>query len=223
VDCRNNRLLDGVTSLSTPVQAASPRIPSIKVISGGTSVDTLISEFLDLTRPLEFSGKCVTIPSTTSVLHQAHQPLTDQVDWHLTGSQSPKPSSRPWYAMVLFAVLRVLCPPHYTSCPRRATVGVPAATIEHSTPEPFPTATRPPYTRLHSPAIWLPFFLQDRPGEGLQPNSRSPQRHEEDRHHHSFWPIRVSLHVIRLAQRHPRRFSASWTTFCGESTSASLT
>jgi hypothetical protein len=28
VDCRNNRLLDGVTSLSTPAQAASPRTPA---------------------------------------------------------------------------------------------------------------------------------------------------------------------------------------------------
>jgi hypothetical protein len=51
VDCRNNRLLDGVTSLSAPAQASNPRIPSIKVISSGTSVDTLLSEFPDFTRP----------------------------------------------------------------------------------------------------------------------------------------------------------------------------
>jgi hypothetical protein len=50
VDCRNNRLLD-VTSLSTPAQAASPRIPSIKVINTGTSVDALLSELPDLIRP----------------------------------------------------------------------------------------------------------------------------------------------------------------------------
>jgi hypothetical protein len=51
VDCRNNRLLDGVTSLSTPAQAANSLIPSIKTISSGTAVDGLLAEFLDLTRP----------------------------------------------------------------------------------------------------------------------------------------------------------------------------
>jgi hypothetical protein len=50
VDCRNNHLLD-VTSLSTPAQAASPRIPSIKVINTGTSVDALLFEFPDLIHP----------------------------------------------------------------------------------------------------------------------------------------------------------------------------
>jgi hypothetical protein len=35
---------------------------------------------------------------------------------------------------------RVLNPPHFTSCPRRTTVGIPAETIEHWTPVPFQTA-----------------------------------------------------------------------------------
>jgi hypothetical protein len=48
VVCRNNRLLDGVTSLSAPAKAASSLIRSVKVISGGTSVDTLPLEFPDL-------------------------------------------------------------------------------------------------------------------------------------------------------------------------------
>jgi hypothetical protein len=52
VDFRNNRLLDSVTSLSVPAQTASSRIPIIKVINNGTSVDTLISEFPELTRPI---------------------------------------------------------------------------------------------------------------------------------------------------------------------------
>jgi hypothetical protein len=51
VDCKNNRLLDAVTSLSAPAQAASSQTPSVKVISGGSSVDTLLSEFPDLIRP----------------------------------------------------------------------------------------------------------------------------------------------------------------------------
>jgi hypothetical protein len=36
VDCRRKRLLDGVTSLTTPAKTASPMIPSVKVISTGT-------------------------------------------------------------------------------------------------------------------------------------------------------------------------------------------
>jgi hypothetical protein len=39
VDCRNNRLLDGVTStsMSTPGLITSPSVPSVKVIAGGTT------------------------------------------------------------------------------------------------------------------------------------------------------------------------------------------
>jgi cleavage and polyadenylation specificity factor subunit 1 len=50
VGCKSNRLLDAVTSLSAPAEAASLQTPSVKVISGGSSVDTLISEFSDLIR-----------------------------------------------------------------------------------------------------------------------------------------------------------------------------
>jgi hypothetical protein len=51
VDCRNNRLLDGVTSLSVPAQAASALIPSVKTIIGETPIDSLLAEFPDLTGP----------------------------------------------------------------------------------------------------------------------------------------------------------------------------
>jgi hypothetical protein len=50
VDCRNNRLLDGITS-SAPANAASAHIPSVKTISDGTPVDSLLAEFPDLIRP----------------------------------------------------------------------------------------------------------------------------------------------------------------------------
>jgi len=36
VDCKNNRLLDGLTSLSTPGFNTPPSVPSVKVIAGGT-------------------------------------------------------------------------------------------------------------------------------------------------------------------------------------------
>jgi hypothetical protein len=51
VDCKNNRILDGVTSLSTSTQAATLLILSIKVTSGGTPFDNLLSDFADLTCP----------------------------------------------------------------------------------------------------------------------------------------------------------------------------
>jgi hypothetical protein len=50
VDCRNSRLLNGVTS-SASAQAASARIPSVKTISDSTPVDSHLPKFPDLTRP----------------------------------------------------------------------------------------------------------------------------------------------------------------------------
>jgi len=51
VDCRNNRLLDGFTSLSTPGFNAPSSVPSVKVIGGGTPLDSLLEEFPELTKP----------------------------------------------------------------------------------------------------------------------------------------------------------------------------
>ena len=51
VDCRNNRILDGITSLSAPAQSASPRFSSVKTIRGTAPVDDLFAEFPDLARP----------------------------------------------------------------------------------------------------------------------------------------------------------------------------
>jgi hypothetical protein len=50
VDCRNNRLLDQVTTLSTPAQAARTQTPCVRTIVGGTPTDSLLDEFPDLTR-----------------------------------------------------------------------------------------------------------------------------------------------------------------------------
>jgi hypothetical protein len=51
VDCRNNHLLDEVTSFSSPAQPANSLIPSVKTISSGTPVDSFLAEFPDFTRP----------------------------------------------------------------------------------------------------------------------------------------------------------------------------
>jgi hypothetical protein len=55
--CRNNRLLDGVTLLSVPAQAASALVPSVKTVIGRTPIDSILGEFPDLTRQPEFSAK----------------------------------------------------------------------------------------------------------------------------------------------------------------------
>jgi hypothetical protein len=49
VECRNDRLLDGVTS--GPAQGTISVIPSMKTITGCTPVNSLIAEFPDLTCP----------------------------------------------------------------------------------------------------------------------------------------------------------------------------
>jgi hypothetical protein len=51
VDCRNIRLLDGITSLSVQAQAANALAPSVKTITDGTVIDSILAEFPDLTRP----------------------------------------------------------------------------------------------------------------------------------------------------------------------------
>jgi hypothetical protein len=51
VDCRNNRLLDGVTSLSKPGLIAPPSVPSVKTITGSTPPDSLLEKFPELTKP----------------------------------------------------------------------------------------------------------------------------------------------------------------------------
>jgi len=51
VDCRNNRLLDGVISLSKPGLTAQLSVPSVKIIAGSTPPDSLLEEFPGLTKP----------------------------------------------------------------------------------------------------------------------------------------------------------------------------
>jgi hypothetical protein len=51
VECRNNRLLDRVMSLSSPAQPDNSLTPSVKTIIIGTPVDSFLAEFQDLIRP----------------------------------------------------------------------------------------------------------------------------------------------------------------------------
>jgi len=51
VDCRKNRILDGITTQSKQAQTASRHFPSVKTIGNNTPAGVLFSEFQDLTRP----------------------------------------------------------------------------------------------------------------------------------------------------------------------------
>jgi hypothetical protein len=51
VDCRNNRLLDGITSLFTPCHIAPPSVQSVKVIGAEALPDSFLEKFPALTRP----------------------------------------------------------------------------------------------------------------------------------------------------------------------------
>ncbi|PNF34364.1 hypothetical protein B7P43_G15490 [Cryptotermes secundus] len=57
VDCRNERLMDRVTTLSVQAQATSMQISSVKTNTGGTPIESLISEFPDLIRPARVQRK----------------------------------------------------------------------------------------------------------------------------------------------------------------------
>jgi hypothetical protein len=43
--------MNGVTSLTVPAQAAKSLVPSVKIITGGSAIDNLLSEFPDLILP----------------------------------------------------------------------------------------------------------------------------------------------------------------------------
>jgi len=51
VDCKHNRLLDSITSLSTPGSLAPSSVTSVKVIAGGMPTDNLLKEFPELITP----------------------------------------------------------------------------------------------------------------------------------------------------------------------------
>ncbi len=51
VDCRNNRLLDGITSLSSPGHRTKSTVLSVKTIASDAVMDKLLSEFPALVKP----------------------------------------------------------------------------------------------------------------------------------------------------------------------------
>ncbi|CAK1598304.1 unnamed protein product [Parnassius mnemosyne] len=56
VDCRNKRLIDGVTSLSTIALPANLDIFSVKIVTGDSVYHDVLKEFPDMTRPAGVQG-----------------------------------------------------------------------------------------------------------------------------------------------------------------------
>jgi hypothetical protein len=107
----------------------------VKVISGSTSVDSLLYEFPNLTSP-----------------NGVQREVRNNTVNHIRTTPGPPVTCRPrrlapdWLAIAKteldaqLAAPRVLGLPHCTSCAKRTTVGVPAVTTERSTPGLLATA-----------------------------------------------------------------------------------
>jgi hypothetical protein len=170
VGCRNNRLLYGVTVC--PTQAASSLVPCVKVIIGGSAIDSLLSEFPDPSRPTGVQsevcpctvnhirttpGPPVTFRATSIGTEPAHY-RQSRVRLHVAGRH--RSSIREYL---------VVCPTH------RSQVGQRLATLQrlqtarrthHSRP-----LSRQSYPLLLSRAFRLFGLLQNQSGGSIQPNT----------------------------------------------------
>ena len=92
VDCRNNHLLHGVTSLCTPGLIAPLSVRSVKVIAGGTPPDSLLEEFPGLTKPAGTHREVQHNKTHHTAEHPARLKPAAHAAWHQTAWPSPKPS-----------------------------------------------------------------------------------------------------------------------------------
>jgi cleavage and polyadenylation specificity factor subunit 1 len=129
VDCRNNRLLDGVTWLTAPGLMALPSVCNVKVIAGCTPPDSLREEFPELTKPT--GSHCEARHSMTHHIWTTPGPPVachPPANLILTIWLSPRPSSMPCCRTAQPDALRAHSRPPSISCPRRTAVGGPVET-----------------------------------------------------------------------------------------------
>ena len=84
VDWRNNHLLEGVTSLSTPGLITPLSIRSVKLIAGGTPPDGLLEEFPGLTKPTGSHREVQHNTTHHTAQHSAHLKPAAHAAWHQT-------------------------------------------------------------------------------------------------------------------------------------------
>jgi hypothetical protein len=189
VDCRTNRLLDGVTSQSVPAPATSALIPSIKTITGRTPFDSLFAEFHDLTHPAGVQR--VVRHNTDHIRTVLHPPVTCRPRRrHRICSLSPKPSLKPCCGTDQLVARKAPGLRRYTLYPGRTTCSVPLAISETSTPVPLTNATLSDISMIPPTSSRL-FHFQNRPRESLKPNSRPYRQYTEYGHYHSTRTYRV--------------------------------
>jgi len=134
IECRHNRLLDGVTSLSTPGLIAPPSVPTVKVMAGSPP---------SRQPPRGVPGAAQTYRDTSRDAAQHHaqhsyntrpaSSLPPAPSCPMTAWPQLRPSSTPCCRTVQQDALRDHSRPPSISCPRRTTVGDPVETTEHST------------------------------------------------------------------------------------------
>jgi hypothetical protein len=173
VDCRNDSLLDSITSLSAPAQAARSLVPSVKIITDVQAIDSLLSRVPGPHSPNRSPARGTSPHCPPHRDHNkptSHMPATStgteptryrqsRVQGHVAGRHGSSlreflvvcPTNRSQERQRLATLLRLLKP----QC------------MQHSRP-----LSRPSYTRLLSPAFRLFDLFRNRSGESIKPNSR---------------------------------------------------
>ena len=202
VDCRNNRLLNGVTSVSTPGHIAPPSVSSVKVITGGTPPDKLPggTPGPDQTKRDPTQGAAqyhaphphnTQLPTSLPPTPPCSWPLgrgQGRVRFHVAGRYSQtcrgpmaiRPPSQAQEGQRLEALWRLPSPErsHYP----------------WSIPSPTHTGLRPSPFRVHR-------LLKNWHREGLSSNSCPSWRYTKDCNYHTFSSFWIPFYVLWSEKR----------------------
>jgi hypothetical protein len=195
LDCRNNRLLDGVTSFSDPAQAASPLVPSMKVVSFGSVIDRLLTEFPDLNRPT--GVQCEVRHSTLYHIRTIPGPLVSHLPTTSTGTGTARYRHVAGQHCSSLQEFLVLCPTHRSKDNGWRPCGVYRAPNARAIPDRYPVCHIFHYSRqLFGCSVFSKIDLWEHTTK-----FRPSRRHYC--HYRPFCPLRVPFHVLRPMQWRP--------------------